>query len=49
MRGGGVGRAKLYFLGGRTGKAARIAVRRAERPFKKGATNACEPASDAAD
>ncbi len=50
MRRGRVRRAKLYYLRGRTGKAARIAERRDERPTKKAggaATN--EPVDDAAD
>jgi len=34
MRRGRVRRAKLYYLRGRTGKAARIAERRDERPGK---------------
>ena len=37
MRRGQVRRAKLYYLRGRTGKAARIAERRDERPTKAGA------------
>src|SRR5918996_2010107 len=36
MRRGRVRRAKLYYLRGRTGKAARIAERRDERPGKGG-------------
>jgi large subunit ribosomal protein L19 len=35
IRRGRVRRAKLYYLRGRTGKAARIAERRDERPAKK--------------
>jgi large subunit ribosomal protein L19 len=37
MRRGDVRRAKLYYLRGRTGKAARIAEKREERPPKKAA------------
>jgi large subunit ribosomal protein L19 len=36
MRRGRVRRAKLYYLRGRTGKAARISERRDERPAKNG-------------
>ncbi len=47
MRRGRVRRAKLYYLRGRTGKAARIAERREERPVK----GAAKPSAvdDAAD
>jgi large subunit ribosomal protein L19 len=45
-----VRRAKLYYLRGRTGKAARIAERRDERPGKGGKpAPASEPVDDAAD
>jgi large subunit ribosomal protein L19 len=47
MRRGRVRRAKLYYLRGRTGKAARITERRDERPGRNGATD--EPVDDAAD
>lgn len=46
MRRGRVRRAKLYYLRGRTGKAARITERRDERPTKG---RASEPVDDAAD
>jgi large subunit ribosomal protein L19 len=47
MRRGRVRRAKLYYLRGRTGKAARITERRDERSGRNGATS--EPVDDAAD
>ena len=40
VRRGAVGRAKLYYLRGRTGKAARIAERRDPRPAKGSAPEA---------
>jgi large subunit ribosomal protein L19 len=49
MRRGRVRRAKLYYLRGRTGKAARIAERRDERPAKAAAGNGSQPVDDAAD
>jgi large subunit ribosomal protein L19 len=50
MRRGRVRRAKLYYLRGRTGKAARIAERRDERPGRNaGPEAASEPVDDAAD
>jgi large subunit ribosomal protein L19 len=50
MRRGRVRRAKLYYLRGRTGKAARIAERRDERPSKGGKPAPTgEPVDDAAD
>jgi large subunit ribosomal protein L19 len=48
MRRGRVRRAKLYYLRGRTGKAARIAERRDERPVK-GADSKAPVVDDAAD
>ncbi len=48
VRRGRVRRAKLYYLRGRTGKAARIAERRDERPAK-GAKQANGASKDAAD
>ena len=48
VRRGRVRRAKLYYLRGRTGKAARIAERRDERPTK-GAKQANGASKDAAD
>lgn len=51
MRRGDVRRAKLYYLRGRTGKAARISEKRDERPAKGAAKPAAEasaaPAADA--
>ena len=47
MRRGRVRRAKLYYLRGRTGKAARIAERRDERPGRNG--KGAEAVDDAAD
>jgi large subunit ribosomal protein L19 len=50
MRRGRVRRAKLYYLRGRTGKAARISERRDDRAGKAGqAASAAEPVDDAAD
>jgi large subunit ribosomal protein L19 len=50
VRRGRVRRAKLYYLRGRTGKAARIAERRDERPVKGAKpAPAGEPVDDAAD
>jgi large subunit ribosomal protein L19 len=53
MRRGRVRRAKLYYLRGRTGKAARISERRDERPAKNGkadeAASVRESVDDAAD
>jgi large subunit ribosomal protein L19 len=50
MRRGRVRRAKLYYLRGRTGKAARIAERRDERTGRNaGAPDTAEPVDDAAD
>jgi large subunit ribosomal protein L19 len=47
MRRGRVRRAKLYYLRGRTGKAARIAERREERPVKGAAkAGAVDDAAD---
>ena len=46
MRRGRVRRAKLYYLRGRTGKAARIAERRDERPAKNAKAAAVEDAAD---
>jgi large subunit ribosomal protein L19 len=47
MRRGRVRRAKLYYLRGRTGKAARIAERRDERPVKGAAkAGAVDDAAD---
>jgi large subunit ribosomal protein L19 len=47
MRRGRVRRAKLYYLRGRTGKAARIAERRDERPVKDAAkAGAVDDAAD---
>jgi len=46
MRRGRVRRAKLYYLRGRTGKAARIAERRDERPVKGGEDAAKASAAD---
>ncbi len=48
VRRGRVRRAKLYYLRGRTGKAARIAERREERPAK-GAKRGDGASKDAAD
>ena len=48
VRRGRVRRAKLYYLRGRTGKAARIAERREERPAK-GAKRSERASKDAAD
>jgi large subunit ribosomal protein L19 len=48
MRRGRVRRAKLYYLRGRRGKAARIAERREERPAST-APVAAEPTENAAD
>lgn len=48
VRRGRVRRAKLYYLRGRTGKAARIAERREERPAK-GAKRSAGASKDAAD
>lgn len=48
VRRGRVRRAKLYYLRGRTGKAARIAERREERPVK-GAKRSAGASKDAAD
>ncbi len=47
VRRGAVRRAKLYYLRGRTGKAARIAERRDPRPAKGSATEAKAPAKAA--
>jgi large subunit ribosomal protein L19 len=46
MRRGRVRRAKLYYLRGRTGKAARIAERRDERSAKNAKDSAVEDAAD---
>lgn len=48
VRKGDVRRAKLYYLRGRTGKAARIAEKQDWRRGKKGADAAPAPAADAA-
>jgi large subunit ribosomal protein L19 len=45
VRRGAVRRAKLYYLRGRTGKAARIAERRDTRPEKQAAAAAAAPES----
>ena len=47
VRRGAVRRAKLYYLRGRTGKAARIAERRDTRPDKAAAAAAAAPARTA--
>jgi large subunit ribosomal protein L19 len=47
VRRGAVRRAKLYYLRGRTGKAARIAERRDTRPDKAAAAAAAAPAATA--
>ncbi|HYJ31488.1 MAG TPA: 50S ribosomal protein L19 [Allosphingosinicella sp.] len=46
VRRGAVRRAKLYYLRGRTGKAARIAERRDTRPEKQAAAKAAAPAPE---
>ena len=49
VRRGAVRRAKLYYLRGRTGKAARIAERRDPRPAKGEAATATAPQTETAD
>jgi large subunit ribosomal protein L19 len=49
MRRGRVRRAKLYYLRGRTGKAARIAERRDEQPDKNSKADRAGSVEDAAD
>ncbi len=49
VRRGAVRRAKLYYLRGRTGKAARIAERRDTRPDKAAAAAAKAPAPETAE
>jgi large subunit ribosomal protein L19 len=49
VRRGAVRRAKLYYLRGRTGKAARIAERRDTRPDKAAAAAAAAPAKESAE
>ncbi len=49
VRRGAVRRAKLYYLRGRTGKAARIAERRDTRPDKAAAAAASAPETETAD
>ena len=49
VRRGAVRRAKLYYLRGRTGKAARIAERRDTRGDKKAEANAATPATENAE
>ena len=49
VRRGAVRRAKLYYLRGRTGKAARIAERRDTRPAKGSETAAPAPQTEAAE